>query len=55
MKIKDNKSTRIQGEGNSIQYIFNEEIIENFNTCLLQLTEKFTIVLLLLTTVCLFL
>lgn len=40
MKIKDSKSTQIQGEGNSIQYIFNEEIIENFNTCLLQLTEK---------------
>ncbi|XP_061164440.1 uncharacterized protein LOC133173470 [Saccostrea echinata] len=28
-KIKESKSTRIQGEGNRIQYTFNEEIIED--------------------------
>lgn len=30
-KIKESKSTRIQGEGNRIQYIFNEEIIEDLD------------------------
>lgn len=30
-KIKESKSTRIQGEGNRIQYNFNEEVIEDLD------------------------
>lgn len=39
-KIKESKSTRIQGEGNRIQYNFNEEIIDDLDNLLIVVNDS---------------